>query len=77
MHLRIAKVEGVCGGSACIKGTRIPVWLIEAYRRSGIRDVQALQLWPSLVLSDLEAAYEYARTNRAEIDRDIEENRDA
>jgi hypothetical protein len=32
-HLGIDIQEGVCGGSARMIRTRIPVWLLESYRR--------------------------------------------
>jgi uncharacterized protein (DUF433 family) len=25
---RITKTPGICGGDACVRGTRIPVWLL-------------------------------------------------
>lgn len=32
----VEATPGVCGGSACIAGTRIPVWLLEQGRRLGM-----------------------------------------
>jgi len=31
----IESVPGVCGGDPCIVRTRIPVWVLEQYRRLG------------------------------------------
>jgi uncharacterized protein (DUF433 family) len=31
----IERTPGVCGGDACIAGTRIPVWVLEGFRRLG------------------------------------------
>jgi uncharacterized protein (DUF433 family) len=31
----ITKTSGVCGGQACIAGTRIAVWLLEPFCRVG------------------------------------------
>jgi uncharacterized protein (DUF433 family) len=71
---RITKVPGVCGGRACIRGTRITVWGLVVSRRLGMSDVEILQATAGLAPADLEAAYEYARTNPTEIDQDIREN---
>ncbi len=38
----IAKTPGVCGGDACIAGTRIPVWVLVDYRRLGTSDSELL-----------------------------------
>ena len=32
---RITKTVGVCGGDACLKDTRIPVWLLVSLRDQG------------------------------------------
>ncbi len=71
---RITKTPGVCGGDACIRGHRIPVWVLVGYRRLGKKDDDLLQAYPSLTLADLEAAWEYAAANPDEIDRAIREN---
>ncbi|MEL6383204.1 MAG: DUF433 domain-containing protein [Cyanobacteria bacterium J06626_18] len=34
----ITKTAGVCGGEACIEGTRIPVWVLISYRQLGVQD---------------------------------------
>lgn len=71
---RISKTPGVCGGGACIRGHRIPVWVLEGYRRLGRSDEQLLHSYPSLTLADLKAAWEYVATHSKEIDRAICEN---
>jgi Protein of unknown function (DUF433) len=38
----IVKTRCVIGGDACIQGTRIPVWLLESYRRQGATDAYIL-----------------------------------
>ena len=70
----ITKTPGVCGGDACIRGTRIPVWSIVNYRRLGASDDQVLAAFPSLSATDLEAAFAYAVDNAAEIDNAIRRN---
>lgn len=68
--------EGVCGGSARIIRTRIPVWLLEAMRRSGRTDAELLAAYPSLTAEDLANAWNYSRGHRDEMDREIAANGD-
>ena len=70
----ISKKPDRCGGDACIRETRIPVWVLVGYRRLGASDAEILQAYPSLTPADLEAAWGYAAANREEIDRAIREN---
>jgi uncharacterized protein (DUF433 family) len=71
---RITKTPGVCGGDACLRGHRIPVWVLVGYRRLGKSDASLLSDYPSLTRADLEAAWEYATANAEEIDSAIWEN---
>ena len=71
---RITKTPGVCGGDACIRGHRIPVWLLVGYRRLGKGDADLLGDYPTLTADDLQAAWEYAAANPEEIDDDIRAN---
>ncbi len=71
---RITKTPGVCGGRACIRGTRISVWGLVAYRRLGASDEVILRAVHGLTPADLQAALDYAAANPEEIDRDIREN---
>ena len=64
----------VCGGSARIAGTRIPVWSLESWRRLGAPDNEILQNHPSLQASDLLNAWQYVTRHPREIDREIAEN---
>jgi uncharacterized protein (DUF433 family) len=75
-HPGIDIQEGVCGGSARVIRTRIPVWLLESYRRSGSTDAQLLSAYPSLTAEDLASAWHYARSHREEMDREIAANGD-
>jgi uncharacterized protein (DUF433 family) len=70
----IEKTPGVCGGDACIAGTRIPVWAIVNARRLGMPDKEILYNYPSLVREDLKNARNYYRANKEEIDEQIQEN---
>jgi len=75
--LGIARTEGVCGGSARIAGTRIPVWQLVAARNLGVSEGQLLVDYPALRAEDLVNAWSYARSHVDEIQADIHENEDA
>jgi uncharacterized protein (DUF433 family) len=64
----------VCGGSARIAGTRIPVWSLESWRRLGAGEEEILRNYPTLRPSDLLNAWNYVERHRQEIDREIQEN---
>ena len=64
----------VCGGSARITGTRIPVWSLESWRRLGADDTEIIQNFPTLQASDLLNAWRYVERHPQEIDREIQEN---
>ncbi len=64
----------VCGGSARIAGSRIPVWSLESWRRLGAADEEILSNYPSLQASDLLNAWSYVARHPHEIDGEIREN---
>jgi len=64
----------VCGGEACIVRTRIPVWLLEQARRSGVTEQSLLAAYPTLRAEDLVNAWNYARAHTMEIEAQIREN---
>jgi uncharacterized protein (DUF433 family) len=70
----IEKAPGVCGGDARIAGTRIPVWLLVAFRQEGVSDAELLRSYPSLSADDLVHAWQYAAAHGDEIAVAIEEN---
>jgi uncharacterized protein (DUF433 family) len=70
----ITKKAGVCGGSACIQGTRIPVWVLVNYFKLGQTMEQLLEDYPSLKSDDIKSALAYYKNNIEEIEREIEEN---
>ena len=70
----VSKKPDRCGGDACVRDLRIPVWAVVNYRRLGASDADVLQAYPALTSRDLEAAWEYATTHADEIDRAISEN---
>ena len=67
----ICKTPGVMGGEACIRDTRIPVWLLVSYRRLGLSEAKLLDNYPTLTANDLVNAWSYASAYGDEIDRAI------
>jgi uncharacterized protein (DUF433 family) len=70
----IEKTPGVCGGSACVVRTRIPVWVLEGYRRRGWTEAKLLESYPTLRAADLVHAWAYVSAHRHEIDEEIRQN---
>jgi uncharacterized protein (DUF433 family) len=70
----IMKKAGVCGGSACITGTRIPVWVLVNARNLGISESLLLDDYPTLTATDLANAWVYAEVYSEEITAEIREN---
>ncbi len=70
----IEKTEGVCGGKACIAGTRITVWGLVNARRIGYSEADLLENYPDLSAQDLANAWAYANVFASEIESDIKEN---
>ncbi len=67
----IRHTQGVCGGNACIRNTRIPVWIVVSLRSQGATDNELLKDYPSLIQSDLDAAWVYYQDHKNEIDQAI------
>jgi uncharacterized protein (DUF433 family) len=67
----IRSTPGVCGGHARIRDTRIPVWILVAYRQQGSSDEELLANYPGLTIADLAAAWDYYQEHRESIDRAI------
>jgi uncharacterized protein (DUF433 family) len=70
----VEKTAGVCGGSARIVRTRIPVWILEGLRRQGASEADLLAAYPTISAADLVAAWAYVAANRHEIDGEIVAN---
>lgn len=70
----IEKTPGVAGGAACIVRTRIPVWVLESYRRQGWTEARLLTNFPTLRAADLVHAWAYVDSHRPEIEQAIREN---
>jgi uncharacterized protein (DUF433 family) len=71
----IESTPGVCGGSARISGTRIPVWvLVEAHKDLGVSEAQLLLDYPNLTAVNLVDAWNYAADHGVEIAAEIRRN---
>jgi uncharacterized protein (DUF433 family) len=70
----IESTSGVCGGAPCIVRTRIPVWVLEQYRRQGASEADLLRAYPTLRAEDLVNAWAYVRAHHNEIEQQIQEN---
>lgn len=75
---RITKTPSVCGGDACIRGTRITIWGLVQRRRLGLSDAALSEsIQGGLSLADVEAAWEYAAAHPNEIEEAIRRNTEA
>ncbi|MGE5656992.1 MAG: DUF433 domain-containing protein, partial [Actinomycetota bacterium] len=70
----IEKTPGVCGGEACIAGTRIPVWVLIEARRVGYSEADLLENYPTIGAADLANAWAYAAVYPEKIEQAIREN---
>ncbi len=73
----ITKTPGVCGGEACIAGTRIAVWLLVEAQQLGISEAQLLQDYPHITAADLVNVWVYANAYADEIAALIQANNEA
>ena len=67
----IQKTPNVCGGDACIRRTRITVWMLVMDRKLGMTDAAVLDQYPTLTQADLDAAWDHYRANPVEIEQCI------
>jgi uncharacterized protein (DUF433 family) len=49
----ISKTPGVMGEEACIRESRVPVWLMVSYRRMGSSEAEILENYPTFMTQDL------------------------
>ncbi|MBC6481743.1 MAG: DUF433 domain-containing protein [Hormoscilla sp. GM7CHS1pb] len=70
----IEKNPGVCGGSACIAGTRMTVWGLVEARRLGYSEADLLTSYPSIEATDIANAWAYAEAFPDEIETEIAAN---
>ncbi|MDQ3252938.1 MAG: DUF433 domain-containing protein [Acidobacteriota bacterium] len=70
----IETTPGVIGGAACIRQTRIAVWMLEQARRLGVSEADLLRNYPGLTAQDLANAWNYVRSHQSEIKAQIAAN---
>jgi uncharacterized protein (DUF433 family) len=74
----IQKTPEVCGGDACIRDTRVPVWSLVVARRLGASDEDLLRYFVTpLSPADVEAAWKYYQQHPEEIDSAIRQHEEA
>jgi uncharacterized protein (DUF433 family) len=74
-HPHIVRHPHICGGSPIIRGTRITVRLLATLIRGGATPEEIIRTYPQLGLAQVYDALSYYFDHRAEIDREIEENK--
>ena len=75
VHPHITTDPAICGGNAVIHGTRFPVRSVVIYiLQHGRTPEELVAKFPHLTLAQIHDALSYYYDNRAEIDREIEEN---
>lgn len=57
---RVTADPAICGGQACIHGTRVPVYVILDFLAAGNTVEEILEEYPQLTREDVRAAIEYA-----------------
>jgi uncharacterized protein (DUF433 family) len=77
VHPHIITDPAICGGSAVIQGTRFSVRSVATYvLQHGCTPEELVAKFPHLTLGQIHDALAYYYDNRAEIDGEIEENRE-
>lgn len=71
----ITHTPGVCGGRACIRDTRIPVWTIVEAKQMGATDLELLQSFQGLTAEDITNAIRYYHGHKDEIEADLKDQR--
>lgn len=76
VYPHIEKTPGVCGGKACIGGTRIRVLDVVGLRRRGFEPEEMLRMYAvPLTLAQVHAALAYYYDHPEEIEASIREGR--
>ena len=77
-HSWIQKRPDVCGGDACIRDTRVPVWSLVVARQLGATDEGLLTNFVTpLSPADVQAAWAYSAEHRDEIQKAIRPHEEA
>jgi len=60
MFKRIEARAGVCGGEACVKGTRVPVSVVLSHLAAGEDMATLLKNFPKLTIEDIQECLKFA-----------------
>jgi uncharacterized protein (DUF433 family) len=71
---RIGSIPGVCGGKPCIRGTRLPVWVLYQAKLAGTSDAELLESYPFITTKDLKDAWRYVEDHMLEVKKTIDDN---
>lgn len=69
-----SKGINISNGTAYIKGTRIPVWVVVEARKLGLEDASILTCYPTISQDDLLVAWDYYNIHVDEIELELHEN---
>jgi uncharacterized protein (DUF433 family) len=73
----IVKTPGVCGGKACIRGTRIRVMdIVAAVEHQGLSPDEVCDQYPELTLGQIHGALAYYYDNRDDVRAEIESEKE-
>ena len=67
----VSSVPTVMGGDACVRRTRIPIWMLVEYKRQGLSDSELLVQFPGLNAADLAASWDYNAAHGKEIENQM------
>lgn len=70
----ITKNLRVCGGVACIHGTKLPVWMVARRQELGDSLAKMQETWPFVTAAQLKEALDYAVVHAVEIQQDRRDN---
>ena len=74
----VQKTPTICGGDACIRDTRIPVWSVIHAQQLGANAEELYHYFVTpLSAEDVQAAFAYYEEHPEEIDQDIRLNEEA
>jgi uncharacterized protein (DUF433 family) len=76
VYSHITKDPEVCGGRACVDGTRIRVADIACLQREGYAPERMLEVYRALNLAQIHAALSYYYENAQEIEDALKEDRE-
>ena len=77
VYSHITKDPQVCGGKACVDGTRVRVLDLVCMMRQAFSPQDMLGAYPSLTLAQVYAALSYYHENPEEISVDLDRDREA